>query len=71
MLWGAFLFDLVLIAGLAGLAYAFGLDVWVAISGGVGGFIGFLLLQTPPMQRWLHHVREGRSGSDQPRSDAP
>jgi len=66
---GTVLFYIALIAGLAGLAYALDLDVWVAISGAGGSFIGFLLLQIPPVRRCLRHAREGRWGSGQPGSD--
>jgi hypothetical protein len=63
------LFYVALIAGLAGLGYALDLDVWVVISGAGGSFIGFLLLQTAPVRRWVRHASEGRWGSGQPGSD--
>jgi hypothetical protein len=62
VIWAIAVVYVVLIAGLAVLAHALGGDVWSAIAPGLGGFIGFLLLLTPPARRWLDHLRRSRTG---------
>lgn len=67
-LWATAVVYVILIAGLAGLAHALGADVWSAIAPGIGGFIGFLLLLTPPARRWLDRLRRSRV-TDEPSAD--